>query len=208
MIADTNSPCVGADILDFLKKRGIKSVGRYYRRESHPEWKITPAEAAGLANAGIKVFVVFEDHGYANNFNLSEAQGRADARSAVEQARAIGQPGASVIYFAVEGLPDGYTTADLPGVRNYFAGVTAEIAGRFKIGVYGDGIVCKTLLDEGVCSHTWLAQASYAFEGTIDFYDSNRWSLAQIVNELDWKGLSIDINEHNGDIGDFLAQIR
>ena len=52
-----------------------------------------------------------------------------------------------------------------------------------ELGIELAAELCQTLLDEGVCTHTWLAQASYKFDGTIDFYDSNRWNLAQIADE-------------------------
>ena len=205
MIIDTNSNCTKQ--ASFLVQRGVEAVRRYYAA-SNGSKVITKAEAATLSAKGIKIFMVYEDIGSASQFNLTEGQGSKDASRAKSQAGAIGQPKGSVIYFAVEGLPSGYKSADLPGVRNYFAGVNKALGNDYTAGVYGDGIVCKTLLDEGICSHTWLAQASWAFEGSIEFYASKRWNLAQIVTDLPskpWRGLSVDINEGNGDIGSFLA---
>ena len=108
--------------------------------------------------------------------------------------------------FAVEGLPNGYKTADLPRIRDYFSGVTAAIGGAYVLGVYGDGIVCKTLLNENICKYTWLAAASYSFEETKKFLDSWRWSLAQMGPlDIDTDGLSVDINAANDDFGSFLV---
>jgi hypothetical protein len=202
MIIDTNSSCVGKT--GFLKERGVDAVGRYYR-VIHPEWAITKKEAQELSKAGIKIFVVYEDVG---SPTLTKAQGKKDGATAIKQAKNIGQPEGGVIYFATEGLPGGYTTADLPRLRDYFSGVTEAVAGQYTLGVYGDGIVCKTLLDEKICTHTWLAQASYKFEGSQEFYASRRWNLAQIVLDLPkkpWKGLSVDINEAKDDFGGFLV---
>jgi hypothetical protein len=191
---------------DFLTRRGVEAVGRYYRAIHHPDWAITAAEARELSKADIKIFVVFEEVG--SGMILTKDQGEKDGKVALAQAKAIGQPDGGVIYFAAEGLPNGYKTSDLPAVRDYFAGVGSAIRPHYTAGVYGDGIVCKTLLDEKICTHTWLAQASYAFEGSQAFYKSRRWNLAQIVLDLPkkpWKGLSVDVNEARGDFGAFLV---
>jgi hypothetical protein len=207
MIIDTDSNCTKA--ASFLVQRGVEVVGRYYAASKGSK-VIQKTEAQALSSKGIKIFTVYEDVGAANQFNLTADQGGKDGGRAKSQASALGQPKGGVIYFAVEGLPSGYTTADLPGIRDYFSGVTKALGNDYTAGVYGDGVVCKTLLAEGVCSHTWLAQASWAFEGSIEFYASKRWNLSQIVTDLPpkpWHGLSVDINEGNGDIGSFLVPI-
>jgi hypothetical protein len=205
MIIDTDTNCTKA--ISFLVQRGVEAVGRYYAA-SEGSKVIKKPEAQALSAKGIEIFAVYEDVGAANEFNLTAEQGGKDGAVAKKQAGAIGQPKGGVIYFAVEGLPHGYKKADLPGIRDYFAGVTNALGTDYIAGVYGDGIVCKTLLDEGICSHTWLAQASWSFEGSIEFYASKRWSLAQILTDLPrkpWHGLSVDINEGSNDIGSFLV---
>jgi hypothetical protein len=207
MIIDSNISCLNKSL--FLRSKGVTVVGRYYRVNTHPEWAITRDEALELSKAKIKIFMVFEEQGFAAKFSLTKKQGKDDGSSALAQANAIGQPQGSAIYFAVEGLPDGYTSADLPGIRDYFAGVKSSIGAKYQLGVYGDGVVCKTLLDEGICKYTWLAAASTSFEGTPEFYASGRWNLSQNTLDLEegWDGLSIDINEAKADFGGFLVPI-
>jgi hypothetical protein len=205
MIIDTDTNCTKAT--SFLVQRGVEVVGRYYAA-SNGSKVIKKTEAQALSSKGIKIFAVYEDIGAASDFKLTAEQGGKDATTAKKQAGVIDQPKGGVIYFAVEGLPQGYKTADLPGIRDYFAGVTKALGKDYSAGVYGDGIVCKTLLDEGICSHTWLAQASWSFEGSMAFYASKRWSLAQIITDLPskpWHGLSVDINKGGADIGSFLV---
>jgi hypothetical protein len=206
MIIDTNDSCLGkaAD----LKSMHVDTVGRYYRDKTHPSWKITRAEAQELSKAGIKIFMVFEDFNSAAQLVLTAEQGKKDASSAFDQAQTIGQPQASAIYFAVEGLPNGYKAADLPGIRDYFSGVKQVIGGTYAIGVYGDGIVCQTMLDEQICQYTWLAAASTSFQGTKDFLAKWRWSVAQLGPlDIQANGLSIDINAANGDFGAFVVPV-
>src|SRR6266849_4640699 len=153
MIIDTNISCLGKAA--FLKGKGVQAVGRYYRVNTHPEWAITKAEAKELSSQHIKIFTVFEEYGNAGDLPLIKARGNADGSSALAQATAIGQPLGTAIYFAVEGLPDGYTASDLPAIRDYFSGVKESIAMTYALGVYGDGVVCKTLMEEDICKFTW-----------------------------------------------------
>jgi hypothetical protein len=204
MIIDTNDSCLGKAQL--LKNKNVDTVGRYYRMATHPEWAVTKNEAQELSKNKIKLFCVFEDFGFANKLVLTKKQGKTDGASALNQAQTIGQPAGSAIYFAVEGLPNGYKAADLPGLRDYFSGVTEAIAGTYKLGAYGDGIVCQTLLDESICKYTWLAAASTSFEGTKEFMKSWRWSVAQMGPlDITTDGLSVDINAGNGDFGAFVV---
>ncbi|HRD74875.1 MAG TPA: DUF1906 domain-containing protein [Hyphomicrobiaceae bacterium] len=204
MIIDTNISCVGMSAQ--LIKWNIDTVGRYYRKATHPEWVITRDEAKELSKAGLKIFAIFEDYGLASKLVLTKAQGKVDGTSALEQAVRIKQPIGSTIYFAVEGLPSGYKSGDLPAIRNYFAGVRDAIGGKYAIGVYGDGIVCKTLANEGICKHTWLAAASWSFEGTKDFLGDWTWSIAQLGPlDIGLGKLSVDLDVANGDFGAFVV---
>jgi hypothetical protein len=202
MIIDTNSSCLGK--AQVLKTMTINAVGRYFRVTTYPEWAIKKVEAQELSQAGIKIFTVFEDYGHANKLKLTKEQGKLDASSAMDQALAIGQPQGSAIYFAVEGLPGGYKEKDLPAIREYFAGIAECIAVKYKIGAYSDGIVCKTLLDLGICQYTWLAAASASFQGTQEFMRSWRWSIAQMGPlDITTHDLSVDLNVAKDDFGAF-----
>jgi hypothetical protein len=197
-VIDTNSNC--SDKVEVLRAKGVTAVGRYYR-VVHPEWALTKTEAQKLSSAGIKLFTVYEDTGH--NLTLTAAQGKSDGQNALDQAMAIGQPTGTPIYFALEGLPNGYVESDLAAIRKYFNGVQQSIGSKYALGVYSNGLVCETLLDEGICSYTWLS-ASKAFAGTRDFYRSGRWNLSQMTPlDQDWDKLSVDINEVKTDFGAF-----
>ncbi len=185
--------------LPFLKSKGVEAIGRYY---SSSAWKrITKAEAAAISSAGIRIFVVFEDSG---DPTLSVDRGIHDAQIALGQARGIGQPAGSAIYFAMEHLPHGYTHAHVAGIQLYFEGVRQVLAETYKIGVYSDGVVLEALLDTGLCEFAWLS-ASTSFEGSKDFDKSGRWALAQRKVDQDWNGLSVDTNDAKPDFGAFLV---
>jgi hypothetical protein len=193
---DTNTVCTGKT--NVLIQHNVSAVGRYYTT-FHPSYRILRPEAEDIIAAGLKLFVVFED---CPNPVLDKKHGGIDAKRAMQQADKLGQPEGSAIYFAVEGLPDGYAARDVANAKNYFSGIADAVNGRFAVGVYSNGVICRALLKANLCSYAWLS-ASTAFEGSVDFYNSGKWALAQKQIDLDWQGLSIDTDEANADFGAF-----
>ena len=187
--------------LKTLQDNDVTAIGRYYRIV-HPEWRITKPEAKMLSQANIKIWIVYEDTG-GTSLPLTVAKGKEHGSNALQQAKNIGQPEGTPIYFALEGLPNGYSKKDLPGIRKYFAGVKEVIGTSYQLGVYSDGIVCKTVLDEGICTYTWLS-ASLGFDGTKEFLKSGRWNIFQKTPlDQNWGGLSVDVNRIKKDFGGF-----
>lgn len=196
MIIDTNDN-VGAHLAT-LKERGVTAIGRYYSRKA---WKrITIHEAQAISAAGLDLFVVFEDDG---NPALTTESGINDGQIALVQAKAIGQPLGSAIYFALEHLPDGYKSEHIPAIKDYVRGLKQSLEPKYKIGVYSDGIVCSSLQDAGLIDFAWLS-ASLAFEGSRQYYAGKKWSLAQDKHvDQNWNGISVDINEAVENFGQF-----
>jgi peptidoglycan hydrolase-like protein with peptidoglycan-binding domain len=180
-----------------LKSRGVTAVGRYY--SSRASKQLTRPEARALSDAGIQIFTVFEDNG---DPELSVSSGIHDAQIALQQATSVGQPEGSAIYFALEHLPNGYNASHVPGIGSYFSGLRQVLDGKYKLGVYSDGVVCDALLDDRLCDHAWLS-ASSAFPGSKYFDRGGRWSLAQRRIDLNWSGLSVDTNDAKDDFGAF-----
>ena len=119
---------------------------------------LSKAEAAALAAAGLSLAVVFEGVAGAKPAHYVAAQGARDAAAALRQAARIGQPAGSAIYFAVDTdmLLDGVTNRALP----YFTAINAVLAAapvKYRVGVYGSGLVCDTLKNRGLVDLTWLS---------------------------------------------------
>lgn len=66
----------------------------------------------------------------------------------------------------------------LPAVERYFRAVKSGINGKYKIGVYGSGMVCKHLRAKGLVEYCWLAMST-GWPGYKEVYASSKWSLAQ-----------------------------
>jgi hypothetical protein len=192
-IIDTDSNTTHA--IDALKRAGVEVVGRYYSSEASK--RLALPEAQALSAAGIQIFVVFEDSA---NVALDYETGVHHAQLAMQQAKNIRQPPQSAIYFALDSEIDAQRLAD---VESYFTGIRDIIDGAYEIGVYGDGVVCSALFNKGFCKYTWLS-ASRGFPGSREFYQNRRFSLAQDPHiDQDFSGLSIDVNEANGNFGAF-----
>ena len=190
-----------------LRRQGIDFVMRYY---SHNAAKNLGAEeASALGAAGLRIGAVWESAGTHAGF-FSRAQGQLDGAAALLEARAIGQPPGSAIYFAVDYDP---SQAEIDGpVGDYFTGVAAALGGSYRIGVYGSGLCCASLLARKAAACSWLSQST-GFAGSKEFASARRYDLIQALPStivLDGATLDVDPDTTNpaGDAGLFQPAIR
>ena len=156
-----------SDVASELQGRPwLNFVARYYRDPSSRWPALSPAEAQRLTAAGVKIVTVWEWHS-TNPVYFTYASGYTDALAAYRQARAVGQPPGSAIYFAVDFNARGEA---LYQIDQYFRGVNAGLAaaggGRlpYRIGVYGSGAVCAEIKGAGLAQYAWLS-GSTAWDG-------------------------------------------
>lgn len=182
--------------LKALRRGGVETIIRYYNHQNSSslnEKRVEKSEAKAIAEAGLSLAVVFQQRGGAkgNIADLDAASGRADAMRALELAERIGQPEGSAIYFAVD--HDFYKSSHLASIRDYFAAVAAQTGGAYRIGVYGSGLVGKTVRDAGYADLIWLAAAT-GWAGTRAMLQTGGWALRQI-----WPAKSAPL-PHDGNI--------
>ncbi|MGZ3181476.1 MAG: DUF1906 domain-containing protein [Telluria sp.] len=164
-----------------LKDQGVDFVLRYYSNNASKNLSL--GEARALSAAGLMIGVVWETAGTHAGF-FSRAQGLADGAQAFRMAKeAIGQPFGSAIYFAVDYDP---AQADLDGaISNYFTGVHAALyvanAGQpsYRVGVYGSGLCCGTLVERGIAGLSWLSQST-GYAGSRQYAEQKRYDLIQM----------------------------
>src|SRR5205823_7025807 len=136
-----------------IRDSKLDFVARYYRSPASRWPTLAPAEAQRLSMLGVNIVTVWEWHSHDPAY-FSYASGYSDAISAYSQAKAVGQPAGSAIYFAVDyNAP----SSDISGsIERYFRGVAAGLAaaggGRseYKVGVYGSGAVCAAIKRTGL----------------------------------------------------------
>jgi hypothetical protein len=189
------------DVVQELKGSGLHFVARYYRSPLSRLPPLSPDEARIVSSNGMKLVAIWQ---YQSNRpeHFSYERGYADAITAYQQARAVGQPNGSAIYFAVDyNAPD----REIAGaVQQYFRGVRAGLAAAgggsppYRVGVYGSGAVCLYLQRMQLAEYTWLS-ASTAWYGSNDYGD---WNIKQ-GRRTTLLSFDHDINETQGDYGGF-----
>lgn len=165
-----------------LRRQGYDFVMRYYSHNASKNLSL--GEARALSQAGLRIGVVWETSGTHASF-FSRAQGLADGAAAFLMARqVIGQPAGSAIYFAVDYDP---TQADIDGaISNYFTGVHAALyvgaegQPSYRVGVYGSGLCCGSLVERGMASLSWLSQST-GFAGSKQYAEQRRYDLIQML---------------------------
>lgn len=190
------------DVAQELKGSGLHFVARYYRSPLSRLPPLSADEARIVSSNGMKLVAIWQ---YQSNRpeHFSYERGYADAVAAYQQARGVGQPNGSAIYFAVDyNAPD----RDIAGaIQQYFRGVHAGLAAAgggsppYRVGVYGSGAVCLYLKRMQLAEYTWLS-ASTAWYGSRDYGD---WNIKQ-GRRTTLLTFDHDINEAQGDYGGFM----
>ena len=194
------------DVAQELKNSGLHFVARYYRSPLSRLPPLSPDEARAVSGNGLKLVAIWQ---YQSNRpeHFSYERGYADAIMAYYQARAVGQPNGTAIYFAVDyNAPD----RDIVGaVQQYFRGVRTALAAAgggsppYRVGVYGSGAVCTYMKGLQLADYTWLS-ASTAWSGSRDYNDWNiRQGMRTTILSFDH-----DINDARGDYGGFTVPNR
>ncbi len=186
-----------------IAKKGYRAIGRYY---SFSKWKqLQPTEAQQLIAAGLSIITVYEDsNDRASSF--TSATGNQQATQALHLAQnVIRQPKGSGIYFAVDYDATYYDYVNY--IAPYFEAVQAvfkDAGDPYKIGVYGNGLVCEKALEDDLLKLTWLSQ-SKGFQDYQAFRDSRKWNILQgDAVQISGTGFDSDtINLTNGDFGGF-----
>ncbi|WP_404335753.1 DUF2272 domain-containing protein [Sphingomonas sp. MMS12-HWE2-04] len=170
----------GQAFLAFLRASGVDTVVRYYASSARPK-TITPEEAKAISKQGFAILPVFQDSSR-DLSNFSKTIGAANARSAIDFAKRVGQPadGRGTILFAVDA---DYSAVEIDGpIVDHFAAIKATLGGSFRIGGYGSGAVLSKLLGEGLIEIPWISM-SRGFLGTEQFFYSNNWAMRQLPPE-------------------------
>jgi hypothetical protein len=165
------------DVLNELQGSRLEFVARYYRTPESRWPPLSASEAQRLSALGLKIVAVWEAHSR-DPSHFSYFYGYNDAMMASLQARAVGQPAGSAIYFAVDfNAPPQMTAA----IDNYFRGVAAGLAAAnagnpyYAIGVYGSGAVCDEVKRTGLAQYSWLSN-SFAWANSTSYED---WNIRQ-----------------------------
>ena len=151
---DTATKLYENEIID-IRNKGYEFVGRYLVPENiYPEKALSKQEAQLLSNAGLKILSVFEtteDRASSGTYG-----GTQDGKMAYEQAKLMGMPKDSTIYFAVDydAQPSEYDK-----VKDYFNAARAQLHNEYRIGIYGGYFLFQEMMKDNLCDVYWQACA-------------------------------------------------
>lgn len=223
-IAIVDTPNNAAKFASKLAAHNVKVVVRYFARKPQPGLREKIMASDGNIVDGVREPTILSRNGlsivslyqYRNNLlakfidgledtGSAKAEAAADASAALEQAKLVGQPEGSAIYFGVDfnvtkckcdrsgqivrnrnGDPAPNRDA-VEAVLEYFRVMGRTVGNSYAIGIYGNGFVNRILRDEKLVAYNWIS-ASRAHEETADFYNRGQWHLFQNQVDRRWFG--------------------
>lgn len=192
--------------LPALTALGVKTIIRYINPGNPSgEKTVKPAEAKAIAAVGMRLGLVCEGWGGAENFahhDISAEHGKFDAEFCLAYAETLGAPDNACIYFAVDTDASAHQIQAL--VLPYFQAILAVFTEDqpYRIGVYGSGATCQAVYDADLVDLTWLS-CSLGWDGSREYLASNQWAIRQHTPQK-IAGIDTDPDDGNGDIGDFV----
>ncbi|WIB65518.1 glycoside hydrolase domain-containing protein [Curtobacterium sp. MCBD17_040] len=176
---------ITADRAAALKAAGYTTVGRYLTNEqvTNPlDKNIKPGELATIFAAGLRLFPIFEEGGYALSW-FTAAQGTADAERAYAAAVSYGIPAGATIYFAVDvDVIEADVEAD---IIPYFQAIATRMSerdydNRYAVGIYGSRNTCALVSAAGLARASFIAGLSTGFSGNLGYPLPQNWTYNQI----------------------------
>lgn len=203
-LADNGLPGQPGSEIDAILDHGFAVLSIYqYRSSSKLKF-----QGKSLTSAG-KLFTLKDANCArpANPPHSAKTEAMLDARAAVTQAKAVGQPPNTAIYFGVDFNFDRSDAATTKKMVEYFKVVNQTLrANGYLVGAYGSGDALMLLKRHGLADFTWLS-ASRAFAGSSAFHNSGQWNLFQNWTDTTWfrtrrggkcvGGLDLDTNIQN-----------
>jgi len=181
-------------ILRIAKAAGIAWVGRYY--SFNAKKNLTAAEAKAILDAGLDIVTVWEARGDKWD-SFFRDNGTREATAALAQAKECGQPSNTCIYFAVDF--DARSSEISQNVIPYFDAINAALAGHYKIGVYGSGLVCSELDSAGLVSYDWLSGAM-GWQGSRAYANAHLTEIEQGGAADPW-GFGFNVDRNTAPVG-------
>lgn len=240
-IAIVDTPDNAAKFASKLSAQNVKVVVRFFARKTQLALREKVMASDGNIVDGVREPTLLIRNGlsivslYQYRSNLpakfldgledtgsAKAEAAADSGAALEQAKLVGQPEGTAIYFGVDfnltkckcdrsgqlirnRNGDPAPNRDIVDtVLEYFRAMNRTVGNKYAIGVYGNGFLNRILRDEKLVSYNWIS-ASRSFEETADFYNRGQWHLFQNQVDRRWfgapgkcpNGVDIDTNLQN-----------
>lgn len=172
-----------------------QSIGSKFDWREGPVWagKRLDAKELKRIHENFKVAVVFQHNSSSIRTFQDPVRPAIDAKASTDLAQKFSQPINTVIFF---GADFAVNEKNYPAVEQYFKVLSPLVkAKQYKVGVYGDGYVCKMLKQNGYVSHCWLSQSTdKAYVDSIAYDKEKKWEMKQCASRAPYKKGSTDFN--------------
>ena len=172
-IAIIDTPNNAAKVAAKLAAQNVKVVVRFFARKPQPGLREKVMASDGNMIDGVREPTILIRNGlsivslyqYRNNLpekflkgledtGSAKAEVAADVKAALDQAKLVGQPEGSAIYFGVD---FNVNRATVDPVLEYFRAIGQTVGSHYAIGVYGNGFVNRTLRQEKLVAYNWIS---------------------------------------------------
>lgn len=178
-------------VAEKLADAGQTFVARYLVPDKY-EWKrLSPEEARIISDAGMDILSVFES--MANRALSGFQGGQIDAGLCIEEAKRVGQPKETAIYFAVDFDVTSPDQLDL--IEQYLKGAATVLGTTYAVGLYAEYEVIEEMKKRGAAKHFWQ---TYAWSKGKRSVHANVY---QFKNGQTLAGITVDFNNSFGNEG-------
>ncbi|WP_293694467.1 glycoside hydrolase domain-containing protein [uncultured Agrococcus sp.] len=183
---DPDRPVTGADTATqindaravTLYNHGHRVVGRYINGTTK---RLTHNEPAILQNRSLRWFPIYQEWNNSASW-FSPALGRWQGIRIAARARALGVPGNTIVFLAVDYDPidDEISALIIPHFHAAKAAIQASSTHNVRLGVYGTRNVCARLAAAGITDGSFVADMSTGWSGNLGFRLPQDWMYDQI----------------------------
>lgn len=192
---DTSRSAIGCDTatkltpaqIETLKNNSYQYVGRYVR-STHGgtiDKALTTQEVSNILNAGLKLFLIFQESGNSVD-KFTSATGTANAKRAISAVKNLGYSSFVPIYFAVDfDATDAQIKSNiLPYFKSIVDAIKAD-GNDFQIGIYGTRNVCITVRNAySEVGRLFVSDSSYGYSGNLGYTMPKTWSFDQFATDI------------------------
>ncbi len=176
-------------IVPLATTAGVAWIARYL--SFNPSKNLSRSEADAILAAGMDIVSIWQNRGRLPS-DFTPQKAFRDATEARALAQAVGQPPMTAIFFAVDF--DASISEIITGVIPYFRTANEVLAGSYRVGVYGSGLVCSRLDAENLVLYDWLAGAM-GWQGSRAYANAHLTEIEQGKETDPWGfGFNIDTN--------------
>lgn len=181
----------------------VEFIARYYCSDTTKTKLLKSDEASLISDKGFAIVSVYQDRNNRDS-DFSDLWYESDANGAYQAAVNAGQPAGTAIYFAVDYNPDESSINEY--IIPYFQAIKNKLenkAIKYKIGVYGSGLVCRTIKQKlGLAEYSWLAMST-GYWGSEAYDDPRLYDIKQFNEHPTYNGVKFDrdISGYNTDFG-------